>query len=170
MLSRIIEKQAEQKSIEKEVREARDAGYAVLDALNDIKRSLDSAANWGTWDMIGGGLISTMAKHSRLDDAKSEIDRAQWLMKKFHRELSDLGDSFDVSIDIGSFMTFADYFFDGFFVDWAVQSRIHDAQNQTANASMRISGLLGKLDNELKTIDAKIRDLKKQRVDIIEKG
>lgn len=169
MLGRIIEEQARQKSMEKEVREARDAGYAVLGALDNIKKSLDSAAGWGTWDMLGGGLISTMAKHSRLDDAKSEIDRAQWLMKRFHRELSDLGGSLDVNIEIGSFMTFADYFFDGFFVDWAVQSRIHDAQNQVSNASMRVGSLLGRLDNELRNIDAKMQDLKKQRIDIIER-
>ena len=32
-------------------------------ALDQMIGQLDSAAGWGTWDILGGGMLATMAKH-----------------------------------------------------------------------------------------------------------
>ena len=49
--------------LEKEKREAIDAGNRALKSLRNAQDNLNSAKNWGLWDMFGGGFISTMAKH-----------------------------------------------------------------------------------------------------------
>ena len=55
---------------EKEKREAINAGNRALRSLREAQDNLNSAKNWGIWDMFGGGFISTMAKHSKMDCAK----------------------------------------------------------------------------------------------------
>ena len=51
--------------IEKEKREAIEAGRRALNSLSAAKENLNSAKNWGLVDMFGGGFFSTMLKHSK---------------------------------------------------------------------------------------------------------
>ena len=46
--------------IEKEKREAIEAGLRALDSLHAAENNLNSAKNWGLVDMFGGGFLSTM--------------------------------------------------------------------------------------------------------------
>ena len=68
------ERSAYLESQERELREAAAAGNAALMTADQILESLNSAENWGTWDLVGGGLIADLAKHSRLDDAQESGD------------------------------------------------------------------------------------------------
>lgn len=61
-------------SEEKEITEAIQAGKDVVSGLDKVIDSLKGAANWGTWDMLGGGVISTAIKHSKIDNAKSSLN------------------------------------------------------------------------------------------------
>lgn len=51
--------------IEKEKREAIEAGQRALSSLRTAKENLNSAKNWGLVDMFGGGFFSTMLKPPR---------------------------------------------------------------------------------------------------------
>ena len=53
--------------IEKEKREAIEAGQRALSSLRTAEENLNSAKNWGLVDMFGGGFFSTMLKHSKMD-------------------------------------------------------------------------------------------------------
>lgn len=164
----IVEGEAKLTSEKKELNEAIQAGNELLYSLQRVQESLTSAGNWGTWDIFGGGLISTMAKHSRIDDAQNEINNAQYLIKRFHRELQDIGGEMNLSIEIGSFLTFADYFFDGFFSDLAVQSKIRDAQSKVSGAIYKVEKVIKNLNRRLGENDRKLEELIKERVSIIE--
>lgn len=48
-------------------------------------------------------------------------------------------------IEMGDFLSFADYFFDGIIADWMVQSRISDAKRQVDNAIHKVNYVLGQL-------------------------
>ena len=75
--------------------------------------------------MLGGGLLATAAKHSHMDEARDAAYHIQNLLLRFRRELADVqGLSGTLVEEVGSFETFADYFFDGLIVDWVVQSKI----------------------------------------------
>lgn len=169
-LDSILEEKAVLMSREREIGEALEAGRNLLDALADVKKSLNSAESWGTWDMLGGGFLATAAKHSRIDEARSGIEKAQWLLNRFHSELADIGGSIEVDIGIGSFLTFADYFFDGIFADWAVQSKISDALQRVSDTIYNVETLLQKLKGEMEYTQRRIGKLEEEKVRIIEEA
>ena len=130
---------------EKEKREAADAGNRALRSLKAAQENLDSAKNWGIWDMLGGGFFSTMAKQSKMDRAKENLVKARSDLKNFSRELQDVNMACHLDIETGDFLSFADWFFDGFVVDWMVQDRINQASRQVEEAIHRVEGILNQL-------------------------
>lgn len=131
--------------LEKEKREAVDAGNRALRSLRAAQNNLNSAKNWGLWDMFGGGFISTMAKHSKMDRAKQNMEQARYDLRNFSRELNDVNIACHLDIETDDFLSFADWFFDGFVVDWMVQDRINQASRQVAEAIRRVEGILRQL-------------------------
>ena len=129
----------------KEIREAILAGERVLQSLNKADEALRSAKSWGLFDMFGGGLLSTFVKHSRLDRARGCIEDAKQNMKAFKEELADVDQVRDLSVSVGEFLTFADFFFDSFFVDWMVQSKIDMAKRQMQEAIGKVTKILASL-------------------------
>ena len=132
-------------AIEKEKREAIEAGRRALNSLSAAKENLNSAKNWGLVDMFGGGFFSTMLKHSKMDHAKQNMDQAKYDLRNFSRELNDVNMACDLHIDTGDFLSFADYFFDGFVVDWMVQDRINTAKRQVEEAIRRTESIVNQL-------------------------
>ena len=124
--------------IEKEKREAIEAGRRALNSLQAAKENLNSAKNWGLVDMFGGGFFTTMLKHSKMDQAKYDL-------RNFSRELNDVNMACNLNIDTGDFLSFADYFFDGFVVDWVVQDRINNAKRQVEEAIRRTESIVNQL-------------------------
>ena len=116
--------------IEKEKREAIEAGQRALSSLRTAKENLNSAKNWGLVDMFGGGFFSTMLKHSKMDQARQNMEQAKYDLRNFSRELNDVNMACNLNINTGDFLSFADYFFDGFVVDWMVQDRINNARHR----------------------------------------
>jgi DNA repair exonuclease SbcCD ATPase subunit len=169
-LNTIAEKESRLISDSKEISEAIQAGTELASSLDRVQESLRSAGNWGTWDIFGGGMIATMAKHSKIDDAQNEINNVQLLLKEFHRELKDMGGEIDLSIEIGSFLTFADYLFDGLFVDLAVQSKIGDAQEKAEKAKYKVGIVLENLKVKLNENHEELKGLRNQRMKIIEEA
>ena len=113
--------------------------------MEKAKGKLGSAKNWGLFDIFGGGMFSTFVKHSRMDDASSYMEDAKHSLAVFERELKDVSLSADLSIELGSFIRFADIFMDNVFVDVMVQSRINEAITSLDQASDRIRSILAKL-------------------------
>ena len=139
--------------IEKEKREAIEAGRRALNSLSTAKENLNSAKNWGRGgagggglvDMFGGGFFSTMLKHSKMDQAKQNMEQAKYDLRNFSRELNDVNMACNLHIDTGNFLSFADYFFDGFVVDWMVQDRINTAKRQVEEAIRRTESIVNQL-------------------------
>ena len=138
----------------KELNEAISAGKRAEQIAEGILDSLSSAEGWGTWDLLGGGLIADMAKHSHLDEAQGQVERLQGALRKFKTELSDVEIIADMQVNIDGFLRFADYFFDGLFADWSVMNRISEAQGQVKNVKGQISSLLGKLNRASTSVKA----------------
>ncbi len=129
-----------------DVREVREAIAAADDALDHLQRArqcLNSAGNWGLLDMLGGNMITGLFKHGKMANAEREIEEARWSLQKFSKELRDVrGFS---SIHINDFLTFADFFFDGFVADILVQSKISNAKKQCDDAIRRVQEIRNQL-------------------------
>ena len=127
----------------REIDEAIRAGERALDSLREAKNQLNSARNWGIYDMIGGGLISSMIKHSKIDQANENewMDQANRDLRCFAKELRDV-DGEDLQIDTGSLVTMLDIFCDNFFSDLLVQQKINDGRARIDALSDRIEDVL----------------------------
>ncbi len=148
----------------KELREAIAAASAVLYALRDVAGALNSASDWGVLDMLGGGTLTTLVKHSRIDQARSGAHRVQELLRRFQRELADVGiRSSDLHIDIGSFATFADFFFDGLISDWVVQSRVAQSRECVRRMEERVSITRRQLERRLAQVEQNLGALEAER-------
>ena len=107
-----------------EIREAIEAGNRALDALDEAMGHLKTARGLGVWDMLGGGFLSSLLKHSKMDDAQQAMQYAQQELQDFSRELADVQMYVDVQVNFDGLTRFVDMFCDSFFVDWMVQDQI----------------------------------------------
>lgn len=153
----------------KEIKEAIEAGEKTNASLQNMKEHLNTARSWGMWDMMGGGLISNIAKHSAIEKANQIAHSTQSNLKSFQKELSDVNNFTEISVDISSFATFADFFFDGFFVDWFVQSKINDSIDNVDNTYNKISEIVRELRKELEKLQSKLSNNERETKDILEK-
>lgn len=131
--------------MDKEVREAINAGEKALYSLREAQNNLQSARNWGIFDMFGGGFITDMIKHSKLGNASTYMENAKYDLQVFQRELRDVYINLDMRIDVGGFLSFADFFFDGIVADYLVQSRIGEARRQVESAIRQVENILVEL-------------------------
>ena len=130
---------------EKERQEAVLAGERALDSLRDAEHFLGSARLWGIVDLFGGGGLSGLLKHSKINDASRSLERAKADLRSFQRELGDVAGIENMQVDISAFLTLADFFFDGLVADWLVQSKIQNARRQVAEAISRVEQILSAL-------------------------
>lgn len=136
---------AQQENQKQEISEAVRAGQEAEKLTDSILESLSGAEDWGTWDMLGGGLLADVAKYGHLDDAQAKVEDLQEALRCFKTELADIDIQADMQIAVDDFLRFADYFFDNLFTDWAVMDSIHESQNQVQKTQEQIQEVLGKL-------------------------
>lgn len=131
--------------IRKEIDEAVNAANDALFHLMKADEYLDSARNWGIFDMLGGRFIASFAKHSKMKDAQQELRYAGDALSRLNRELRDVNMYLDVDIETDNLLGFADTFFDSFIFDIMTQQRIADARRQVKNAIESVDGVLDAL-------------------------
>ncbi len=130
---------------EKERQEAIRAGERALSSLKDAQYYLGSARLWGIVDLLGGGGLSGLMKHSGISKASRSLERAKADLWSFQKELRDVAGVADIQIDISGFLTFADFFLDGVIADYLVQSKIRNARSQVEAAMGRVERTLNYL-------------------------
>lgn len=167
-LYEIADKEADLQTNLNEYNEAIGAGDLALVALESALSSLDSAKGWSTFDMFGGGMVSTAMKHSRLDDAKKHIHQAQKKLRVFQDELLDIKHHFDSTIEVGGMLTFADYFFDGLIVDWMVHGKITQSYDQTSQIIGRVSRLLSSLKAQRNEMEEDLFSVREEKKNLLE--
>lgn len=169
-LTALDRERAELDGQEKELREAISAGENARRLLEAVQTDLDSAAGWGTWDMLGGGMLATMAKHDRLDSARTNISAAQRALSAFRTELADVGPMEVPDVEIGSFATFADLFFDNIFADWYVQTGIRTAQDGISDVRWKVNAALDRLYQARSALEERREKLEVRRKELLTDG
>ncbi|MFR8903757.1 MAG: hypothetical protein ACLVHS_07940 [Blautia wexlerae] len=81
------------------------AGRRALNSLRTAKENLNSAKNWGLVDMFGGGFFTTLLKHSKMDQAKRNMEQAKYDLRSFSRELNDVNMACNLNINTGDFLS-----------------------------------------------------------------
>ncbi len=127
---------------ERERREAFEAGKQALAALRQAKSCLSSARNWGIYDILGGGAVSSLIKHSRMEKAKRYLFEARADLRNFESELQEVAHFEKVNLDTRDLPAFTDVIFDDIFSDALMQSRIRKAQEEVDRAIRRVEDIL----------------------------
>ncbi|MGL6105396.1 hypothetical protein, partial [Romboutsia sp.] len=107
------------------------------------KKLLNSAENWSTLDMFGGGLISSMAKHSKIDDAQMQFSRISNLVKSFNKELEDVNLN---GVGFSSTTKTFDIFFDNIFSDLSVNRHITESYEDVCKLERSVNNIINSLN------------------------
>lgn len=155
------------KSELKDAQEVVAAGNNVLKELRSVIKYLDNARGWGAWDMMGGGLISTAVKNSKIDKAKKSLHRAQHYLIILNTELKDIPQAQQVLYKYEGFTKFADFFFDGLIIDWIVQSGINRSLKNAQTVYQSVLAIVNDLQSKLIAIAENEQLLLNQRDKLI---
>lgn len=138
-----------QEEMRAQAQQNREKAQALLRLARDAEQNLraaqdklGSARGWGIADMLGGGFIVNMIKHSKLDDAMQYIHRAKPQLQQLGKALEQVALDFDLELGVGGFAVFADFFLDGVFADVYMQSKIRDLQYQLEQAQRRLDEVI----------------------------
>ena len=113
----------------------------LLPLLDEAERNLSSARNWSIFDVLGGGFIVDLFKHSKLSKAQGNMEQVNSLMNELSCILRGINIPADCTMEVGNFVTFADFLFDGFFVDAYVTSQIMGSIDQVRKMKTKLSDL-----------------------------
>lgn len=145
---------------ERELEEAIEAGTAALRTTADVTQIIESAKDWATFDLLGGGLLADLAKHDKLDHAQKLVEDLQVQLQRFNRELSDVTIRAHLQVSIDGMLKFADFFFDGLLADAAVLDKIKQSLTQVEQTREDILTILRQLQDELEDVRHKHTRLK----------
>ena len=134
---------------ENELDEAIRACDETLDNLDLAYDSMNSAKNWGLFDIFGGGMLSTLVKRNKMSDGKYYMEKAKKSLRKLKDELDDIDEIVDLDFYDDDFLSFADFFFDGIVADYLVQSKIANAREQVDDAIFMVNNMLSALSASL---------------------
>ena len=110
----------------------------LLPLVDEAENKFKKARNWGFIDVLGGGLIVDLFKHSNLNSASNLMNRINILLHDLQRELNDVVIPTDFSMNTATFSTFADFVFDGILADVYMQSKIMTSLNQIRELRSRL--------------------------------
>lgn len=167
-LDSLLEEAVEARTLKMEIEEAIAAGNSTREGLDQLIDNLQGAGNWGVVDILGGGWLVTMGKHSQMDQAREKLHYVQQLISQFRRELSDVQTiTAGAELQLGEFERFADIFFDGLIVDWVVQSKIEQSLAKAVEARQKIEEILAYLETRLEHTSRQIERLEAGRERLI---
>ena len=145
----------------REIVEAQQACEAALTSLGEAQRKVDSARAWGTYDTwLGGGLFSSLVKHDRIDDAEGYMHAVDDALTRLRRELADVHMDGAVigGVGVTEFTRTLDVWFDNFFSDLAVQSRLNDADHRLNAIGQALVAVRGALHERSMEVSARRGD------------
>lgn len=131
----------------REVSEAVDAGNRAYYIAGEVLEGLNSAKNWSTMDLLGGGVFSDIMKYDRLNQVQEKTKELQNALRGFRTELADVTERItgNIYVEMEDFLQFADFFFDGIFMDWMVYDKIAESKKRAQDTYDRIQNVIGQL-------------------------
>ena len=119
----------------------------LIPLVNTAESQFKSARNWSFLDLLGGSTIVDLIKHYKLGKAGSTMNDINFLLQRLSNELGNIQIPDDYRMNMGGFLTFADFVFDGFFVDAYMTSKILSSINEIQKLKNRLYSVKEKLES-----------------------
>lgn len=163
-LAQVAERRGELRALDDEGREAHRAGAAAASLLAQARDLLESAQSWSTWDTFGGGgLVTDMVKHDKMDRAAALLRQADASLRAFSRELVDVNLHAVEGLQLDGWSHTFDVWFDNIFSDMAVRSRIQDTLGRVAHTQQQVHHALTALEQKGHRLAAELAELERER-------
>ncbi|WP_328467980.1 hypothetical protein OHA21_50505 [Actinoplanes sp. NBC_00393] len=155
-------------------RAAATAGQAA-EALREANGLLESADAWSAADtFLGGGSVSSSAKHHRLEEAAGHVAGAERLLKTLRDELDagdlaagDLAAPVAAPLGVDGTTRTIDIFFDNIFTDLDVRSQIDNGLAQIGRAAVRVRELRTSLSARIADLRTRLQRLDAERAKLL---
>ena len=131
----------------KEINDVQKIIDEILSLIDEAENKFNKARNWGFFDILGGGFLTDLFKHSNLDSASNIMNKINYLLKDLQRELNEVVTPTDFSMNTNTFASFADFIFYGFLSDAYMQSKIMSSLKELKNLRSTLLNLKSKLSN-----------------------
>ena len=118
----------------------------LIPLVEEAESHFKSARNWSIFDVLGGGLIVDLIKHSKLNKAANSMNEIDFLMRQLRIELGSIAIPNDYRMNVGGFLTFADFFFDGIFADAYMASKIMSSLDEVQKLKNKLYALKSQLE------------------------
>ena len=127
------------------IRNRKEFVIAMRKALNNLKAAkadLDCARGWGIVDIVGGGLLVTMIKQTKMEQAQEHLQATMRYLQKYRGD-NDYTDYIHQDyLRMGEFATYTDYILDNPITDIYVQARINSLRKRVDEAIVNMEFLL----------------------------
>lgn len=169
-LGRIAEERGDAVADEREVVEAIEATEVAAAWLLEADTMLSKAADWGTWDMFGGGMMTSMVKQGRMRDARDAMQHAAAALRVLDDELADVAaDVRDApNLDTHGLTGMMDVFFDNIITDFTVQGRIRDARATVHGVRQQVAEIARQLAHAARGLADRRAELDARRTALLD--
>jgi hypothetical protein len=150
----------------REIDEAISAAHDAVQALWVATERLGSAGSWSTYDTwFGGGVIGSIVKHDRLDQAQQAASYAESRLAVLRSELADVGVGRELASELSLDRTtrFVDIWFDNIITDLAVGHRISRAKETVGSAGRAVNSIAQRLHDRRADVVTRLDELDARR-------
>ena len=137
----------------KELKEARSAADISIAKIDCGLSQLESASSWGIFDILGGGLFSSLVKRNKIGEANLSLEEISASLKSLNKELSDVDISLPDAIPDRLSDELFDLVFDNIFTDIRVQGEIKENLVALKELRYAIVEIRDKVDREIREIE-----------------
>lgn len=137
----------------KELKEARSAADISIAKIDCGLSQLESASSWGIFDILGGGLFSSLVKRNKIGQANLSLEEISASLKSLNKELSDVDISLPDAIPDRLSDELFDLVFDNIFTDIRVQGEIKENLVALKELRYAIVEIREKVDKEIRELE-----------------
>lgn len=134
---------------EQELRAAKNHAEFVLDLVQKAQSKLSTASSLGIYDMLTGGIISSMLKRSRMREVNDLLDAIDYELDSLSKVLAEVEIEYIEGFKVDMTAEFLDVWFDNIFTDISVQNDIKEVQRQLDQLAEQMDELAHYLITEL---------------------
>ncbi|WNM38575.1 hypothetical protein RMN56_26100 [Micromonospora halotolerans] len=170
-LLELVEQRGRLTAEHRELTEAVSEAGNAESALHHLGELLSRAADWSTYDALGGGLVTSMVKHDILDeaaDASARVDRALAVLRT---ELADLpGPALDPTTrGLDQLTRFTDIWLDNLLTDVVVLRRVERSRDETARTQGEVAALRRVLELRAAELGARLAVIETERGELLKR-
>lgn len=140
----------------------------IMDNINSIQKSLDSAVKWIASDaFINKNTSDKDISYTNFDTMAYEFAQLASRLRDLKKDLQDLG-NFNTLIGIGidNSIRIVDYWFDNLFTDLKVRDKIAEDQQQVNSLAYYVEKILLDLEGQLKILEINLNEIESMQQEL----